>query len=61
MLKSYGVVGWGGVVWWWGVGVVGWVAHKIFVSAQGPLVLSFCFGVWGKGLTIHLINCGTDE
>ena len=52
MLKSYGVV----VL----VVVVGWVAHEIFVSAQGPLVLGFWlwgFGVWCLGLTIknHLI------
>ena len=43
MLKSYGVV------------VVGWVAHEIFVSAQGPLVLGFWvwgLRVWGQGLTI---------
>ena len=33
--KSYGL--WGGV---------GWVAHKILVSAQGPLV----FGIWVWGL-----------
>ena len=31
MLKSYWVVGWGGVV----------VAYEILVSAQGPLVLGF--------------------
>ena len=47
MLKTYGVVRWVG----WG-GVVGWVAHKILVLAQGPLVL--CFGVWGQGLTKEL-------
>ena len=49
MLKSYRV-GWGG-----GGDVVGWVAHEILVSAQGPLVLGFwVFGlrVWGQGLTI---------
>ena len=28
-------------------GVVGWVAHEILVSAQGPLVLGFW--VWGLG------------
>ena len=45
MLKSYV----------WGGGGVGWVAHEILVSAQGPLVLGFWvwgFGVWGLGLTI---------
>ena len=42
MLKSYGVV----VL----VVVVGWVAHEIFVSAQGPMVWGF--GVWCPGLTI---------
>ena len=36
MLKSYGVVVVVVVV-----VVVGWVAHEIFVSAQGPLVLGF--------------------
>ena len=44
MLKSYRVVGWGGVV------VV--VAYEILVSAQGPLVLGFGFwvlGFWGLG------------
>ena len=39
MLKSYRVGWWGGVV-----------AHKILVSAQGPLVLRL--RVWGQGLTI---------
>ena len=39
MLKSYV----------WGGGVVGWVAHKILESAQGPLVLAL--GLWfGPGL-----------
>ena len=41
MLKSYG---------WWGGGGV--VAHKILVSAQGPLVLVLGLRVWGQGLTI---------
>ena len=47
MLKGYG-----------GGGVVGWVAHKILVSAQGPLVFGIWvwgLGVWGLGLTIG--NC----
>ena len=34
------------------VGEVGWVAHKILVSAQGPLVLVLRLRVWGQGLTI---------
>ena len=36
-------------------GVVGWVAHEILVSAQGPLVFGIWvwgLGVWGLGLTI---------
>ena len=44
--KSYGLVG--------GVVVVV-VAHKILVSAQGPLVFGIWvwgLGVWGPGLTI---------
>ena len=41
MLKSYGV-GW--------CGLVVWVAHKILVSAQGPLVLDFWFWDLGPGL-----------
>ena len=43
MLKRYRVVGWCGV---------GWMAHEILVSAQGPLVLDFGFlalGLWGLG------------
>ena len=38
----------------WG-GAGGWVAYRILVSAQGPLVLDFWvlgLGVWGLGLTI---------
>jgi len=38
------------------LGGVGWVAHEILVSAQGPLVLALglWFGalVWGQGLAI---------
>ena len=41
MLKSYRVV------------VVGWVAHEILVSAQGPLVLGFW--VWGFGAALDNI------
>ena len=59
MLKSYGVVGWGGVV--------GWVAHKILVSAPVPLELILTgfdwvwagpwgFGDLGRGLTIRTIS-----
>ena len=36
-------------------GVGGFVAHKILVSAQGPLVFGIWvwgLGVWGPGLTI---------
>ena len=33
------------------------VAHKISVSAQGPLVLVLRLRVWGQGLTIALISC----
>ena len=40
------------VWWWWGGGVVV-VAHKILVSAQGPLVLVLGLRVWGQGLTIR--------
>ena len=47
MLKSYG----------WGGGGVVVVAHKILVSAQGPLVLGL--RVWGQGLTIKLKYFGT--
>ena len=39
------------------VGEVGWVAHKILVSAQGPLVLVLILRVWGQGLTISLKRC----
>ena len=51
MLKSYV---------WWGGGV-GWVAHEILVSAQGPLVLvlglkGLGLRVWGQGLTIFPIT-----
>ena len=48
MLKSYRVVGWGGVV--------GWVAHKILVSAPVPLELILTefdwvgAGPWGFGI-----------
>ena len=53
--KSYG----------WGGGVVGWVAHKILVSAQGPLVFGIWvwgLGVWGLGLTIkQLYFCHLDS
>ena len=38
--------------WWGGVGWGGVVAHKILVSAQGPLVLVLGLRVWGQGLTI---------
>ena len=41
MLKSYG----------WGGGVVGWVAHEILVSAQGPF-----WGFGAKGLWPGLDN-----
>ena len=34
-------------------GMVGWVAHEILVSAQGPLVLVLGLRVWGQGLTIE--------
>ena len=43
MLKSYG---WGGG----GSGGVGWVAHEILVSAQGPLVSGFGAKGLGPGL-----------
>ena len=43
MLKSYGVVVLVVVV------VVGWVAHELFVSAQGPLFWVFGFGALGFG------------
>ena len=43
MLKSYG----------WGGGVVGWVAHEILVSAQGPFL-----GFGAKGLGPGLDNFG---
>ena len=52
MLKSYG----------WGGGVVGWVAHVILVSAQGPNPSFFFFwgtfirlgGLLGQGLGLGL-------
>ena len=44
MLKSYG---WGGL---------GWVAHEILVSAQGPLVLVLGLRVWGRGLTKVMVD-----
>ena len=40
---------------WGGGGGGGWVAYRILVSAQGPLVLGFWvwgLWVWGLGLTI---------
>ena len=52
MMFSLKMVGWGGGM-GWGGGVV--VAHKILVSAQGPLVFGIWvwgLGVWGLGLTI---------
>ena len=41
MLKSYRVVGWGGVV---------VVAHKILVSAPVPWIGDLGLGDWGLGL-----------
>ena len=48
MLISYGVV----------VVVVGWLAHEIFVSAQGPFLGFKVLGlrVWGQGLTIERVG-----
>ena len=37
--------------------VVGWVAHKILVSAQGPLVL----GLGQKGLGLRGLGPGLDN
>ena len=53
MLKSWGVGGWGGV---------GWVAHVILVSGQGPNSSFFFFGgtftrlggLFGQGLGLRL-------
>ena len=39
------------------MGEVGWVAHKILVSAQGPLVL----GLGQKGLGLRGLGPGLDN
>ena len=48
-----GVVGWGGGM--------GWVAHEILVSAQGPLVLGLGLRGLGPGLDNNNYNSASSS
>ena len=69
MLRSYGVLGWGGMaqpaIWWHSKlysGTAGYIVAQILVSAQGPFY--WVFGSWGfgtKGFGAKALGPGLDN